>query len=239
MKKQLITLVTFVAIPLLSFAQTANEIIDKNIAALGGADKLAAIKSFKFDQKLSIMGMDMTGKTTVVVDKSIRNDVSAMGQQMTTVVDGDKGWSINPMSGGTTPQPLPEDQLKMQKGNMHLFGTDLAVAKAKKYPIELVGKEKIDNKDAFNLKVTRPEGEANYYVDATTYQLAGMKAKVSVQGQSGEIKIKYSNYQTLEGLTLPTSLDLENPSMPGSLTLTVSNVALNPTVDPAIFAMPK
>ncbi|MBD2702414.1 DUF4292 domain-containing protein [Spirosoma sp. BT702] len=239
MKKQLITFVALVALPVLTFAQTADEIIEKNIAATGGADKIAAVKTFQFDQSISIMGMDMTGKSTVVVDKSIRNDVTVMGQQMTTVVDGDKGWTINPMQGGTSPQPLPDDQLKTQKGNMHLFGTDLFVAKDKKYPIEFVGKEKLGDKDVFNLKVTRPEGVANYFIDATTYQIAGMNAKVTLQGQTSDIKIKYGNYKPMEGLNLPTSLDLENPSMPGPLTITVSNVVFNPKVDPAIFAMPK
>ncbi|GAB3955310.1 hypothetical protein GCM10028805_42560 [Spirosoma harenae] len=239
MKKQLMTLVALVAIPALSFAQTADEIVNKNIAAVGGADKVAAIKTIQYDQNMNIMGMDMNGKASIVIGKSLRNDISVMGQQMTTVIDGDKGWSINPMQGGSSPQPLPEDQVKMQKGNAMIVGTDLASAKAEKYPVELVGKEKFNEKDVFNLKVTRPEGVANYYVDATTYQLAGMKATVNVQGQSGEIKINYGNYKTIDGLTIPMSLELSNPSMPGQLTMTLSNMVFNPTIDPSIFAMPK
>lgn len=239
MKKQLITLVALVAIPALSFAQTAAEIIDKNIAAIGGADKIAAVKTFQFDQSMSIMGADMTGKTTVVVGQSLRNDISVMGQQITQVVDGDKGWAINPMSGGSSAQPLPDDQVKMQKGNMYVVGADLLTAKTLKYPVELVGKEKLNEKDVFNLKVTRPEGVANYYVDANTYQLSGMKTTVSVQGQSGEVKSQYGNYKTIEGLTLPSTIELNSPAMPGAITMTLSNMVLNPKVDPSIFAMPK
>ena len=239
MKKQLITLVALVAIPAFSFAQTAQEIIDKNISAVGGADKLAAVKSVSYDQGMNVMGMDLTGKSTVVVGKSLRTDISVMGQQITTVVDGDKGWTVNPMQGGTAPQALPEDQVKMQKGNAHIIGADLAVAKAEKYPVELVGKEKMDDKEVYNLKVTRPEGVANYFVDASTNQLVGMKSTVSIQGQSGDVKIKYGNYKTIDGLTIPTSMDLENPAMPGPMTMTLSNIVFNPTVDSAIFAMPK
>ena len=189
MKKQLITLVALVAIPAFSFAQTAQEIIDKNISAVGGADKLAAVKSVSYDQGMNVMGMDLTGKSTVVVGKSLRTDISVMGQQITTVVDGDKGWTINPMQGGTAPQALPEDQVKMQKGNAHIIGADLAVAKAEKYPVELVGKEKMDDKEVYNLKVTRPEGDGHYLLDASTSQLVGMKSTVSIQGQSGMLKL--------------------------------------------------
>ena len=239
MKKQLITLVALVAIPAFSFAQTAQEIIDKNISAVGGADKLAAVKAVSYDQGMNVMGMDLTGKSTVVVGKSLRTDISVMGQQITTAVDGDKGWTINPMQGGTAPQALPEDQVKMQKGNAHIIGADLAVAKEGKYPVELVGKEKMDDKEVYNLKVTRPEGVANYFVDTNTNQLVGMKTTVNVQGQSGDVKVKYGNYKTIDGLTIPTSMELENPAMPGPMTMKLSNIVFNPTVDSSIFAMPK
>ena len=239
MKKQLITLVALVAIPALSFAQTAQEIIDKNIDAIGGADKIAAVKSLKYDQGMNIMGMDMTGKSTIVVGKSLRNDISAMGKEIITVVDGDKGWTVNPMMGSETPQAIPDDQLKMQKGNARIVGTDLYAAKEEKYPVELVGKEKMDDKDVYNLKVTRPEGVANYFVDATTNQVVGMKSTVSVQGQSGEVKIKYGNYKTVDGLTVPTTMEVETPGMPGPMTMTLSNIVFNPTVDSSIFMMPK
>lgn len=239
MKKQLITLVALVAIPALSFAQTASEIIDKNIAALGGTDKIAAVKTLQYDQSMNIMGMDMTGKSTIVVGQSVRNDISVMGQQMTTVVDGDKGWMINPMAGGTAAQPIPDEQLKTQKANTVVVGTDLAVAKDKKYPVELVGKEKMDGKDVFNLKVTRPEGVANYFVDANTYQLQGMKTTVNVQGQSGEVKMQYGGYKTIEGLTIPSTVEVNSPAMPGAMKMTLSNMVFNGKVDPSIFAMPK
>ncbi|UFH54130.1 LolA family protein [Spirosoma sp. KNUC1025] len=239
MKKQLINLVALVAIPALTFAQTADEIIDKNIAALGGADKVASVKTLQYDQNMSIMGQELTGKTSIVVGQSYRSDMSIMGQQITQAFDGDKGWMINPMMGGTSAQPLPDDQLKIMKGNASVVGTDLLTAKDKKYPTELVGKEKQDNKDVFNLKVTRPEGVANYYVDANTYQLLGMKTTVSAQGQSGEVKVKYGNYKTVEGLNIPSSLELENPGMPGPLSMNLTNITFNPKIDPSIFAMPK
>lgn len=239
MKKQLITLVALVAFPAFTFAQTAQEVIDKNIAAIGGADKIAAVKSLQYDQAMNVMGMDLTGKATIVVGKSLRNDITVMGQQITTVVDGDQGWAVNPMQGNATPQALPDDQVKSQKGNAHVMGTDLALAKANSYPVELVGKEKMDGKDVYNLKVTRPEGVANYFVDASTNQLISMKTTVTTQGQTGDINIKYGDYKTVDGLSVPTTMNIESPAMPAPMKMTVSNIVFNPTVDSAIFMMPK
>lgn len=132
MKKQLITLIALVAIPTFSFAQTADEVIDKHIAALGGADKIAAVKTMEQEQTMSVQGMDIVAKAAYVVGKSVRSDVSVMGQQITNVVDGDKGWTINPMMGGTTPKDLTAEEMKLAKGTAEPNVFQLAYLKANK-----------------------------------------------------------------------------------------------------------
>ncbi len=222
-----------------TFAQTATEVVDKHIAAVGGADNINALKSVEYDQAISIMGMDLTGKTTVVVNKAARTQVEVMGSDIITVIDGDKGWTINPMQGGTTPQELSTEQLNMQKNTTEVTGLQLAYAKMANAPMELVGKEKMDGKDVFNIKVTRPEAVANYYLDADTYQLVSAKASMTIQGQTQEAITKFSNFKTENGLTLPYTIDLSSPALPGPMTITIKKMTANPTVDPTIFAMPK
>lgn len=241
MKKQLITLFALAAIPTLSLAQTADEILDKHVAALGGADKVAGLKTMDLEQTMSVMGMDMTSKSTYIVGKSVRNDISVMGQQITNVVNGDSGWMINPMAGGSTAQDLPADAVKMAKSTTEPQALQLAYLKTDKVPYELVGKEKYGDKDAFNLKVTRPEGVYNYYVDAANYQLLGYKANVSMGGQSGETTAKFSNYKSVDGINLPYTSEVTSPMVPGgaSITATTTKVTLNSTVDPSVFAKPK
>lgn len=239
MKKHLIALVAFVAVPLFSLAQTADEVIDKHIAALGGADKIAGIQTAEYEQTMSIMGMDMNAKTTVVVGKSMRNDVTVMGSQITSVVDGDKGWAVNPMQGSNTPQEMPADVVKMQRGNTEPTGMQLAYAKKNKQNYELVGKEKYDGKDVFNVKVSKPEGVTNYYLDAGTYQMVASKSNVTVQGQAVEGSAKYSDYKEVNGLTLPHTIEITGGGMPGTATAKITKLSFNGKVDPAIFAMPK
>lgn len=239
MKKQLIALVAIVAIPFGSFAQTADEVVSKHIAALGGADKIAAVKTAEYEQTMSIMGMELAAKTTIVVGKSSRSDITVMGQQITSVVDGDKGWGINPMQGGSAPQELPADQVKMQKGNTEPTGLQLAYASINKLPYELVGKEKQGGKDVYTIKVTRPEGVFTYYVDASNYQLVSSKATLMVQGQPTEGTVTYADYKQVDGLTLPYTVEITGGGMPGTMTAKVTKLTLNNTVDPTIFVMPK
>ena len=239
MKKQLITLVALVAIPALSFAQTADEIITKHVAALGGADKIAAIKTMEYEQTMSVQGMDLTAKTSYVLGKSVRNDISVMGQQITNVVDGETGWMVNPMAGGSAPQDMPAEALKAAKGTTEPGMFQLAYLKANKYPYELVGKEKYNGKDAFNLKVTRPEGAYNYYVDAGNYQLLGTKGTISAQGQQVETTAMYSDYKPVDGVNVPYTSELTIPGAPGSVSAKITKVTVNGAIDPSIFSKPK
>ncbi|MBD2753446.1 LolA-like protein [Spirosoma validum] len=239
MRKQLITFVALVAIPALSFAQTADEVITKHVAALGGADKIAAIKTLEYEQTMSIQGMDLTSKSTFIVGKSMRSDISVMGQQITNVIDGDKGWMINPMMGGNTPQDMPAEALKSIKSATEPPMFQLAYAKSDKIPYELAGKEKFDGKDVFTIKTTRPEGTFNYYVDASSYQLLGFKGTVSMGGQQGETTAKFSDYKAVDGVNIPYSSEITAPGAPGTITAKLTKVSVNGTVDQTIFAKPK
>ncbi|QKZ13031.1 LolA family protein [Spirosoma sp. KUDC1026] len=238
MKRQFFTLLAIVALPALVFAQTADDIISKHVTALGGADKLAAIKTMQYDQTMSIQGMELTSKTVYVLGKSVRSDVSVMGQQITNVIDGDTGWMINPMQGGNA-QDLPADAIKAAKGTTEPNMFQLAYLKANNYPYELVGKEKFKNKDVFNLKVTRPEGVFNYYLDTGTYQLVGTKGVINAQGQQVTTTSTYSNYKPVDGISVPYTSEMTIPSVPVPVTATVTNVAFNTTIDPAVFTKPK
>ncbi len=239
MKKQLYTLIVLLGTSALSFAQTADEIVAKHITALGGADKVAGVKTAQYEQTMSVAGMDLVGKTSVVVGKSARSDISVMGQTITQVVDGDKGRAINPMQGGNTAQDLPEDVVKLQKATTEPTGMQLAYAKLNKQPYELVGKEKLDGKDVYNIKITKPEGTYSYYVDANNYQLVGTKSDITVQGQKVNGSAMFADYKNTDGLILPYTLTLTGGGMPGTVTAKVTKLLINAPVDPSVFAKPK
>lgn len=91
----------------------------------------------------------------------------------------------------------------------------------------------------FNLKVPRPEGTFNYFVDAATYQLTGFKGAVNIQGQPGETTGSYSDFKEVEGITLPFTSGITAPGMPGTITTKLTKVTFNQTIDPSIFNKPK
>ena len=217
-----------------AYAQTVDEIVDKHVAALGGLEKINAVNTMVLDRSLAINGMDVPNKTILVVGKSVRNESTAMGNTMVQVVDGGKGWMIRPVQFGGTgePEDLPADQLKQQMSTLDPFG-GLVNYKDKGNTVELVGKEKLDKKDVYHLKVTSKEGQVmDEFLDANTYLVS--KVKVSMNGQDGSVD--FSDYKDVSGVKIPHSMDIANSQM--SMSFITNKVTINGKVDDAVFKRP-
>lgn len=146
--------------------------------------------------------MEIPSKTTIVVGKAMRSESSVMGNSMIQVVNGTTGWMLRPtmMQGTGEPEDMPADQLKQQMGQLDPFGP-LVNYKEKGNKVDLVGKEKVDGKDAYHLKVTTKEGQTvDEYIDASTYLVS--KVKMVMNGQEGEMG--FSDYKDVEALSFPT-----------------------------------
>jgi hypothetical protein len=218
-----------------SYGQSVDEIVDKHVAALGGLDKIKAVNTIITDRSLAVQGMEIPNKTTLVVGKSVRTESTVMGNVMVMVADGTAGWMIRPtMMGGTgEAEDMPADQLKQQISSLDPFG-GLVNYKEKGNAIELVGKEKLDKKDVFHLKLTTKDGQVmDQFLDAETYLVS--KVKISMNGQDGEIDL--SDYKEVEGVKFPNTMEISNPQM-GAMSFITSKVVVNSKVDESIFKRP-
>lgn len=218
-----------------SYAQTVDEIVDKHVTALGGLDKIKAVNTVVTERSLAVQGMEIPNKTTLVVGKSVRNESTVMGNTMVQVVDDSKGWMIRPtMMGGTgEPEDMPEDQVKQQLSSLDPFG-GLVDYKGKGNKVELIGKETVDKKEVFHLKLTTKDGQViDEYLDANTFLVN--KVKVSMNGQDGEIEM--TDYKEVDGVKFPNTMEISNPQM-GTMSFITSKITINTPVDPAIFKRP-
>lgn len=219
-----------------AYAQTVDEIVDKHVAALGGMDKLNGVKTVVTDRSLSVQGMEIPSTTTIVVGKSMRSESTVMGNSMVQVVDGTTGWMIRPaMMGGTgDPEDMPAEALKQSTGQLYPFGS-LVNYKANGSKVELVGKEQVDKKDVYHLKVTTKEGQTvDEYLDATTYLVS--KLKTMANGQEAEFL--FSDYKEVNGVKFPNTMEIVGGPM-GNITFLTNKVTVNGPVDETIFKKPK
>lgn len=71
---------------------TAKQIIDNYVTALGGKQKLESVKTLSMKNTISMMGMNMDGKT-IKKDNKFKSSQSMMGQEMVQIFDGEKGYA--------------------------------------------------------------------------------------------------------------------------------------------------
>jgi outer membrane lipoprotein-sorting protein len=223
-----------------SFAQTADEIVAKHIEAMGGADKWKALKAVEMKNKFNVQGMDIEMKIVTLSGKAMRTDISVMGQEIISAIDGETGWSVKPAMMGGTGEPEDMTIAEIRDGRKQLeLGGGLLNYKEKGSTVELVGKEKLDGAEVFHLKITDKSGEvSNIFLSTTTYFTLKSSGKRKVQGQEMDVDVTFSNFKQVDGLTFPHTTEVPNPQMGGTMTMETESIKLNPTIDEAIFKKP-
>jgi hypothetical protein len=239
MKKSLLSLVALLLIGFTAQAQNAEEIIAKHLKATGG-DKWASVNSIRMEAKISspaAAGMSIGWNLTAVRDKSARMDVSVMGMTQTTVVSGDKGWGTNPFAGQMDPEPLTSDVVESLKEVTDIDGTFVGY-KEKGYTVEYVGTEEVEGTEALKVKIVKGKKVEYSYFDPSTYYEIKQVEVEEVDGKTSESATLFSNFKTQDGIVIPFTMQQEGGPM-GAATITMSTVTFNPTIDAALFDMPK
>lgn len=214
-----------------SQAQTVDEVIGKYINALGGQQKLKALRSIKIVGTLRNQGVVMGTTTSIVNGVGIRTDIVVPeignGYQIITPT---KGWSFMSFSGPKKPEQLSAEQVKAGQPGIDLQGA-LFNYKQKGHKAELVGKELVDSLNCFKIKITFKSGEVKYYfIDDQQYHRVKLLAIESANGAPVEMVTLYSDFRrTPEGYLFPFAQSSK------SGTLQVDTVTINPAIQPSVF----
>lgn len=216
----------------MSFAQTADEIVAKHIAAIGGAENWKKINNMRQEATLSVQGMDIPVVITAVHNKATKQEYTVMGMTGYSIITSEGGWNFNPMQGQTKPEPITQDELKYGKDNLDLQG-DFVDYKAKGHTIQLMDKEDIEGVECLKIKLTRKSGnESIFFFDPKTYYIVRTSSKMSANGQEVESVVNMSNYQKLpEGIVI--AYTIESTAVPAPITVT--KVIVNGKIDEAVF----
>jgi hypothetical protein len=217
-------------------AQTADEIINKYVDAIGGKDKLGQLKTVVVTNTTQVMGNEGPSTTQIINGKAFRLDYEINGQKSTQVFTDKGGWQINPFMGATTPQPIPDDVFKQSKGQVYYPAPPLYNYAAMGNKVELMGKDG----NAYKLKITNTDSvETIAYIDAASYYLTKVTRQTNFMGQSMELTVSFSNFKKTEfGITIPFTTEI-NYGGQFAITNNITKIEFNKTIDPAVFEMPK
>ncbi len=135
-----------------ALAMDADELIAKSIEATGGKDKITSVKTMTAKGKAMAQGMEFPFEMKQARPNLLRLDVTVMGMQMIQAFDGEKGWTINPMTGNPDPQPMGELENKGFKIQADLDGL-LVDYQDKGYTVEYVGEAEVEGTEVYQLKL--------------------------------------------------------------------------------------
>jgi hypothetical protein len=229
MKKFFLSILTIATVGF-TYAQTADEIVNKHIEAIGGTDAWKKVNSMVTTGTLKMQGAEIPISLTVLNGKGSRQDITVMGMPGYQIVTPTQGWKFMPFQGQKEVEPITADDLKEAQDELDVQGS-LVDYKTKGHTVELLGTDDVDGVDAFKLKETLKSGKTQtIFIDPKTYYIIRVISKQKANGNEVDVTTNVSNYQKLpEGIMVPLSIGLPFGEM------VISKVEINKPIDENIF----
>jgi hypothetical protein len=220
--------------------QTAEELVQKNILAHGGVEKIKAIHSFRMTGRMQAGSFTAQIGRDSLAPNMIRETLTVQGMTEITSYDGATGWKISPFEGRKDPELLGEDELRELVEESDFYGP-LVDYQAKGNRIEYLGHDSIDGDDAYKLKVTLKNGDlAYYYLDPETFLEIRIEHVRFIRGAVREDFSEPGSYKLAGGVYYPFSSEVGSRQQPGNTTrFIVDKIEVNVPMDKAHFEMPK
>ena len=260
---------------------SAADIVDKNVAARGGLQAWRAVQTMSLSGKLGaggnqratlqvpVSGKKRSASETAIASarpaeevqlpfvmevkrpRKMRFELQFNGATAIQVYDGANGWKLRPFLNRNVVEPYTADELKMSSMQADLDGPLVDYA-AKGTKIELVGMEKVEDRDTYKLKLTMKNGSAiHVWIDAQTF----LEAKIEGQprrldGTDHPVEVYFRDYRPVDGLQIPyvletrvlpvahTALGFKDTPVPPEKTF-IEKVVVNPKLDESLFSKPE
>lgn len=228
-----------------SQAQSADEIIDKHLAASGGRAAIAKITSRKAAGTISVTTpIGELGGTVELYAKApnktrtyLRIDLSGLGGGEVINdqrFDGTVGYVIDTFNGN---RDITGSQLDLMRAGS--FPTPLLNYKDRGFEASLAGHENVNGKDVFALRLAMKSGPAmRLFIDAATFLLVKTAVTVNVPQLGGDIEqvTEFSDFRDVDGIKVAFVTKSINPAQ--TVTATMTEITHNVEIEDGMFAKP-
>ena len=222
---------------------TAAQLVDRNVAAKGGLQAWRSVQAMTFSGKLDAGGKSKTQLAFVLEKKRPRKtrvELAFNNDTAVQVYDGVNGWKLRPYLGRkTTVEPYSADELKAAGFESELDGP-LVDYSAKGNRVELEGTDKVEDHDAYRLKVTMKGGQVQHiWLDAESY----LEVKVEgtprrMDNKMRPVSIYLRDYKSVGGVKVPYVIETAVQGNKDTHKMVIDRVAVNSKLDDGLFAKP-
>ncbi len=228
----------FLALP--APAQSVDDIIAKYLAVRGGLDKIKAVQSERVTGTISF-GPGEEGPFIVERARPLKMhmELNLNGQTLIRVYDGKSaGWTYNPFMPNPSVQPMTEADLRSIYDEADFDGPFVDY-KSKGNQIDFAGKEDVEEKPAFKLKLINRNNEITYFFfDASTELLLKSQGNRKQDDKDIPWVTFYRNYREVAGLKYPFLIEYNELGTENSHKIIAGKIELNVSLDEARFGKP-
>jgi zinc protease len=169
-------------------------ILDKSVQAMGGSDRIKAVKTTLSRGDMVTQGMTMAMEGTIAYPDRIKFSISTPGGQVTMKISNGKGSAQAPQGNF----PLPEAQVKPMLDNI-LRDPIYVFQNLGQYQVQYVGEKKFADSDVFDLLVSGPV-TCHYLIDKKTFQVVGCQYQGMTQSGPAAMEETSSDFRNVDGV---------------------------------------
>jgi len=201
---------------------TAESILQKAVAAMGGEEAIAAIKDVEQTGTAGLMGQSFGFSQKNIIPDHFLQQITFNGMALQKRMLKAGVYTISQQ--GMPQEAEAEDKEEMNE-DAALFAESYLL-KQKGYSYAVKGIEKVEGKDAYEVAITSPAGRAvSYFYDVAS----GLKVKTSseVEGPTGKLIVStYINeYKTFNGVQIPVAMLLDQGAL--KINIDIKEVKIN------------
>lgn len=209
--------------------QTADEIVDKYLAAIGGKQKWLQLHTITQQGVIKSNGVDIPLKFYQTNNKAMRQEIDVNGLVGYDISTPTYGWVFMPFNGQMKPEAKSADELKRTMDDLDLQG-NLIDYKSKGHSVEFIGNEEVEGTDCYKIKITRKNsGTQTLFIDPASYLVVRAVNKTTVAGQEIETTTDFSDYRNVDGYMFPFYYQS------GGQVMQLTSMEINPAIDENIY----
>ena len=232
------TLIVLFALP--ARAQTADEVLDKYLIARGGVEK---IKSVQSERVLGTISFGPEGEGKFLVERlrplKLHMEITLNGQTLLRVYDGkSSGWTYNPFGPQPSVTPMTEAELASIFDEADFDGPFVDY-KAKGNKIDLVGKEEVQGKSAYKLRLTSKRGDTSFFFfEVASGVLLKWEGTRTIGGKEVPWETFFRDFRRVEGLLYPFLIESDAPGSDQTQRILAAKIEINVPIDASRFTKP-
>lgn len=207
----------------------ADQIIENNLKARGGREKLAAIKDRTINAKLSAGGMEGTMVFHQKAPNKQHQLIEIAGQNIEAWFDGQQGVRVVPNMGEV---PFSKEELEEAKNTRII--ESLIDYKENGEKARFVGMKKVGDKELYEVELTTPlRKEPSTLLFDKNYDLVKVIAPLPAAEGPGTQELDLFDYRDVEGTKQWFKLTRTTPQM--SADVIVESIKLNTGLSDDVF----